>query len=111
MLRKQFEQGVTESLKKDGISSTAIACVKRELRSAITEIRSAGWADGIDLDVVEGPAAYLFGEETDGSSYVLFPYTEKHSPYCGITGTRLFPSDHSLEADDVGTVDVMAVVV
>lgn len=54
---------------------------------------------------------YLFGEETDGSSYVLFPYTEKHSPYCGITGTRLFPSDHSLEADEVGTVDVMAVVV
>lgn len=34
------------------------------LRSAITEIRSAGWADGIELDVVEGPAAYLFGEET-----------------------------------------------
>ena len=35
---------------------------------------------------------YILGEETDGSSYVLFPYTEKHSPYCGITGTRLFPS-------------------
>lgn len=37
VLRKQFEQGVTESLKKDGISQTAIACVKRELRSAITD--------------------------------------------------------------------------
>jgi hypothetical protein len=23
---------------------------------------------------------YVFGQETDGSSYVLFPYTEKHSP-------------------------------
>ena len=33
----------------------------------------------------------------DGSSYVLFPYLKpgetvsKHSPYCGITGYRLFP--------------------
>ncbi|MCB0790824.1 MAG: peptidase C1 [Flavobacteriales bacterium] len=54
---------------------------------------------------------YLFGQETDGSIYVLFPYTPKHSPYCGITGTRLFPHDHSLMADDVGSRDVMAVLV
>lgn len=37
VLRRQFEQGVSESLKKDGISQTAIACVKRELRSAISD--------------------------------------------------------------------------
>ncbi len=54
---------------------------------------------------------YVFGEETDGSSYVLFPYTEKHSPYCGIVGTRLFPRDHSMVADDLGNRDRIAVVV
>ncbi len=54
---------------------------------------------------------YLFGEETDGSTYVLFPYTPKHSPYCGITGTRVFPKDQSLTADEVGTTDVMAILV
>lgn len=54
---------------------------------------------------------YVFGQETDGSSYVLFPYTEKHSPYCGITGTRLFPKDHSMTPDDKGKRDYIAVVV
>lgn len=54
---------------------------------------------------------YIFGMETDGSSYVLFPYTQKHSPYCGITGTRLFPKDYSMQADDIGNSDFMAVVV
>ena len=40
---------------------------------------------------------YIFGQETDGKSFVLFPYLKqgetvsKHSPYCGITGYRLFP--------------------
>ncbi len=54
---------------------------------------------------------YVFGEETDGSSYVLFPYTKKHSPYCGITGTRLFPKDYSLYPDDKGSKDHIAIVV
>lgn len=54
---------------------------------------------------------YVFGMETDGSSYVLFPYTQKHSPYCGITGTRLFPKDYSLVPDEIGETDIMAVVV
>ena len=54
---------------------------------------------------------YVFGQEADGRTYVLFPYTPKHSPYCGITGTRLFPSDHSLMADEEGDLDVMAVLV
>ncbi len=53
---------------------------------------------------------YIFGQETDGSTYTLFPYTEKHSPYCGITGTRLFPKDYSMKLDDVGNKDYMAVV-
>jgi C1A family cysteine protease len=54
---------------------------------------------------------YCFGQETDGSSYVLFPNTPKHSPYCGITGTRVFPKDQSMTVDEVGTRDVMAILV
>lgn len=54
---------------------------------------------------------YIFGEETDGTSYVLFPYTKKHSPYCGITGTRLFPRDYSMQADDKGSKDKIAVLI
>ncbi|MBL0234776.1 MAG: DUF4384 domain-containing protein [Chitinophagaceae bacterium] len=60
---------------------------------------------------------YIFGQETDGSSYVLFPYlkqgetTSKHSPYCGITGYRLFPKSQSMEADSSGTKDQIAVIV
>ncbi|MCI4668846.1 MAG: C1 family peptidase [Bacteroidia bacterium] len=54
---------------------------------------------------------YVFGMETDGSSYVLFPYTPQHSAYCGITGVRLFPRDKSLVPDEIGNKDYMAVVV
>ena len=54
---------------------------------------------------------YIFGQETDGSSYVLFPYTPKHTAFCGITGFRLFPKNQSLQADNIGTKDVMAIVV
>ena len=54
---------------------------------------------------------YVFGEETDGSSYTLFPYTAKHSPYCGITGTRLFPRDYSLYPDNTGRQDHIAIVI
>jgi len=54
---------------------------------------------------------YIFGQETDGSSYVLFPYTPKHTAFCGITGYRLFPKSQSLEADAIGSKDYMAIVV
>lgn len=54
---------------------------------------------------------YVFGQETDGSSYVLFPYTKQHSAYCGIVGTRVFPRDFSMVADEVGNRDRIAVVV
>ena len=61
---------------------------------------------------------YIFGQETDGSSYTLFPYPDKtdatktsFSPYCGITGYRLFPRGKSLVPDNVGTKDVFAIVV
>ena len=61
---------------------------------------------------------YIFGQETDGSSYTLFPYPDKadatktaFSPYCGITGYRLFPRGKSLVPDNVGKKDVFAIVV
>ncbi|HMC99723.1 MAG TPA: hypothetical protein VKH37_06210, partial [Ferruginibacter sp.] len=61
---------------------------------------------------------YIFGQETDGSSYTLFPYPDKSdptktafSPYCGITGYRLFPRGKSLAPDSIGHKDVFAIVV
>jgi hypothetical protein len=53
---------------------------------------------------------YVFGQETDGSTYTLFPSDPKHSPFCGITGTRLFPRDASLLPDDIGTRDYFAII-
>lgn len=43
------------------------ATFRRELeriRTALDEVRAAGWPDGVDLFVVEGPSHYLYGEET-----------------------------------------------
>jgi hypothetical protein len=61
---------------------------------------------------------YVFGQETDGTSYTLFPYPSREDPaktaytaYCGITGYRLFPRNKSLEPDSVGNRDYIAVVV
>jgi hypothetical protein len=61
---------------------------------------------------------YIFGQETDGSSYTLFPYPSKEdatktafSPFCGITGYRLFPRGKSLVPDNIGNKDVFAIVV
>ena len=34
------------------------------IAGAIGEIKAAGWLDGVDIDIVEGPEEYLFGEET-----------------------------------------------
>jgi hypothetical protein len=65
----------------------------------------------VELSNTKPVYAYLFGQETDGTSYVLFPYTPKHSPYCGTTGTRIFPRKQSLTADDKGTRDSVAVVI
>ncbi|QYG95198.1 hypothetical protein HC251_24055 [Iamia sp. SCSIO 61187] len=39
--------------------------VERErLEAAVAEVVAAGWADGVSLEVVAGPSAYLYGEET-----------------------------------------------
>jgi NADH:ubiquinone oxidoreductase subunit F (NADH-binding) len=36
----------------------------RAVRRAGEELVAAGWTDGVDLRIVEGPSEYLFGEET-----------------------------------------------
>lgn len=54
---------------------------------------------------------YVYGLETDNTVSALFPYTLKHSPYCGIMGTRLFPKDHSLQPDETGTLDEFVIIV
>ncbi|HLX90800.1 MAG TPA: DUF4384 domain-containing protein, partial [Puia sp.] len=61
---------------------------------------------------------YVFGKDTDGSSYTLFPYPmagnpnkTKYSPFCGIAGYRMFPKNKSMSPDSIGTKDFIAVVV
>ncbi len=54
---------------------------------------------------------YLFTPNPAGNSFVLFPYKPIHSPYCGITGYRLFPKGQSIRADSLGTKDFMGIVV
>ncbi len=54
---------------------------------------------------------YLFTPDAAGSSFVLFPYKPVHSPYCGITGYRLFPRKESIRANEVGNKDFMGIVV
>jgi NADH-quinone oxidoreductase subunit F len=36
----------------------------QRLREVVNEIQAAGWADGVELAVFEGPSEYLYGEET-----------------------------------------------
>ncbi len=36
----------------------------RRIRAAAAELVDAGWLDGVDVDVLEGPGEYLYGEET-----------------------------------------------
>ncbi|MCS6823660.1 MAG: hypothetical protein NZ529_05140 [Cytophagaceae bacterium] len=76
-----------------------------------TPVLQKGTRFKIEINNSEECYTYIFGQETDGSCYVLFPYTPKHSPYCGITGTRLFPKNESLELDQLGSKDIMAIVV
>jgi NADH-quinone oxidoreductase subunit F len=38
--------------------------VGSRVRSAIAEVEAAGWSEGIDMVVFEGPDEYLYGEET-----------------------------------------------
>src|SRR5437588_33862 len=77
----------------------AIVAEVPRMRAAIVEIQRAGWADGIDLSVFEGPDEYLYGEETalletlDGR----YPFPRIAPPF------RRGVTEVVEHADDVGT--------
>jgi NADH-quinone oxidoreductase subunit F len=55
------------TLGSDGVVVAMKASFHQEIarvRAAMAEVREAGWADGVEMYVVEGPSEYLFGEET-----------------------------------------------
>src|SRR5947208_3790093 len=81
-----------------GLKRTFVPEVSR-MRAAIAEIQREGWADGIDLEVFEGPEEYLYGEETglletlDGR----YPFPRIAPPF------RRGVTEVVEHADDVGT--------
>ncbi|MPY95053.1 MAG: hypothetical protein GEV08_18935 [Acidimicrobiia bacterium] len=52
----------------------------RRLRDAMAQMAAAGWADGVTMRLVEGPDAYLFGEET-----ALLEVVEGRQPFPRVT--------------------------
>lgn len=63
-------EGALIAARAVGADSVVVATKQRftdvleRVRSAIAEVQAAGWCDGVELRVVEGPHEYLFGEET-----------------------------------------------
>ncbi|MGH1337280.1 MAG: C1 family peptidase [Aureispira sp.] len=58
---------------------------------------------------------YVFSKEVDkggrqGAAIKVFPPSNQYSAYLGIVGTRLFPREGVLEADNEGNRDYMAIV-
>jgi C1A family cysteine protease len=84
---------------------------KDEINFETSETMNKGTGFKLEVDNNIPCYVYIFGMETNGTSYTLFPYTAKHSPYFGITGSRLFPRDHSFYADDQGSKDYFAIVI
>jgi C1A family cysteine protease len=95
----------------DNSTKKYIQLSKKSGNTFETPVLSKGTKFKIEVKNETECYTYVFGQETDGSSYVLFPYTAKHSAFCGITGTRLFPKDYSMKLDDKGSKDYMAIVV
>jgi len=66
------------------------------LRRAIDEITTAGWADGITIDVKEGPASYLYGEET-----ALLEVIDGREPFPRVAPPWRHGVDEGADATDV----------
>ena len=66
------------------------------LRRAIDEIKAAGWADGITIDVKEGPASYLYGEET-----ALLEVIDGREPFPRVAPPWRHGVDEGAETTDV----------
>lgn len=103
-------------VKNDDKQNIALRVTGSNLFETVTPIK-VGTRFKMSIENATECYIYVFGQEVDGSSFVLFPYLKpgetvsKHSPYCGITGYRLFPKAQSLEADSIGTKDYIAIVV
>jgi NADH:ubiquinone oxidoreductase subunit F (NADH-binding) len=74
----------------------------RRLRRAMAEVQAAGWADGLELRLVLGPDAYLFGEET-----ALLEVIEGRQPLPRVTP----PYRRGLEDDDTRSAGGVALAV
>ncbi|MGB0933341.1 MAG: C1 family peptidase [Lishizhenia sp.] len=75
---------------------------------------TSGKFDGtkFKIEFTNNIECYTYVIGYDGAKSInLFPYTPKHSPYCGITGTRLFPREESLQPDEMGTKDIFAIII
>ena len=66
------------------------------LHRAIDEITAAGWADCITIDVKEGPASYLYGEET-----ALLEVIDGRQPFPRVAPPWRHGVDEGSEATDV----------
>ena len=56
------------------------------LASAIEEMSSAGWTEGVDLGLLLGPESYLFGEET-----AMLEVMDGHQPFPRVVPPHLEP--------------------
>ncbi len=65
------------------------------LREAVTEVEAAGWCDGVAIEVLEGPAEYLFGEET-----ALLEVVDGRPPFPRIAPPWRRGVDEVVESDD-----------
>jgi NADH-quinone oxidoreductase subunit F len=65
------------------------------LRGAVAEVEAAGWCDGVAIEVLEGPAEYLFGEET-----ALLEVVDGRPPFPRIAPPWRRGVDEVVETDD-----------
>lgn len=93
--------------------------LKRNGNNVFTTVSTIPKLTKFKVEVKNNSACYVYviGKETDESSYVLFPYPTKADPnktmfsaYCGITGYRLFPRGKSMQVDEVGNKDYIAII-
>ncbi len=77
----------------------SFADVVVRVRSAVTEMEAAGWAEGVSISVFEGPGEYLYGEETALLETIAgrYPFPRIAPPF------RRGAEDVVTTADDAGS--------
>ncbi len=97
-------------LNNDTKQNISLQPVQGNVFRTVTPVKK-GTRFKIELNNAVECYAYIFTPDAEGKSFVLFPYKPIHSPYFGITGYRLFPRRESIQADEVGNRDFMAIIV